>query len=141
VREGEWYLMEPFLNLLNELSEMSNQTPNLVAIGMAVAETAYMPPEMGDPTFENVLMHWDEHYQSNHRAGDIGYKVVEKLEHNLYTATIVGGLYPDDFEYGVLYGFARRFLPEGSYFTIQYDESVPRMDQGGEKTVYVIEYE
>jgi hypothetical protein len=141
IRAGGWYPIQDFHNLLNDLAAHANQSPNFVAIGMSIAETAHMPPELGEPSFVEMIEHWDEHYQDNHRNGDIGYKTTEKLGDRHYQLTLHGGLYPDDFEYGVLYGFAKRFLPPGTYFTVRYDESVQRLDQGGEKTVLHVKWE
>jgi hypothetical protein len=46
---------------------------------------------------------------------------------------------PDDLEYGILYGFAKRFLA-GTQFTVWYDEDLPRMDQGGDQTVIHVKW-
>jgi hypothetical protein len=141
IQAEHWYRMQPFLNLLNDLAFNANQTPNFVAIGTTISETAYMPPEMNDLPFEEILYHWNDHYQSNHRNGEIGYKSAEKIDDKHYQITLHGGLYPDDFEYGVLYGFGRRFLPKGTYFIVQYDNNVQRLDEGGEETVLTIQWE
>lgn len=141
VQEGYWYPIQPFLDLLNDLAANVNQTTNFVAIGMSVAATSVMPAELGQPSFEELVLHWDDHYQGNHRKGDIGYKTAEKLGDKHYKVTLHGGLYPDDFEYGVLYGFAQRFLPQGTDFIVEYDEDVQPLDSGGEKTVFIVEWE
>ena len=47
-------------------------------------------------SFGELLMHWDDHYQSNHRYGDIGYKSTEKIVNKHYRITLHGGLYPDN---------------------------------------------
>ncbi|MBN2305528.1 MAG: hypothetical protein JXQ72_13680 [Anaerolineae bacterium] len=141
IQAGGWFPMRNFHNLLNDLVTEGNWGGNFVAIGMAIAETAYMPPELGQPSFVDMIEHWDDHYQSNHRNGDIGYKTAQKLADRHYELTLHGGLYPDDFEYGVLYGFAKRFLPPGTDFTVWYAEDVQRLDQGGEKTVIRVRWE
>jgi hypothetical protein len=141
VQAGHWYRIQPFLDLLNDLAFKENQTPNFVSIGITIAETAYMPPEMSQMPFGELLLHWDDHYQGNHRHGDIGYKSTEKIDDRHYQITLHGGLYPDDFEYGVLYGFGKRFLPQGTYFIVLYDDTVQHLDEGGEKTVLDIQWE
>lgn len=140
VKEGQWYRIELFLNLLNDLTADVNSIPNFVAIGLYAAENAYMPPELGQPTFEDMLIHWDDHYQGNHRNGNIGHKIAEKIDDTHYKMTVDHGIYPDDLEYGVLYGFAKRFLPRGTFFTVRYDENVQRLDEGGEKTVMHVQW-
>ncbi|MBN1428793.1 MAG: hypothetical protein JXB07_10440 [Anaerolineae bacterium] len=140
VKAKHWYRIQPFLDLLNELASIENRTPNFVAIGITIAETAYMPPEMSQMPFGELLMHWDDHYQNNHRLGDIGYKSTEKINDRHYQVTLHGGLYPDDFEYGVLYGFGKRFLKDAP-FVVSYDDTVQRLDKGGKKTVLDIQWE
>ncbi|MBN1566042.1 MAG: hypothetical protein JXA10_19540 [Anaerolineae bacterium] len=134
IHANEWYPTKNFLDMLNELSRNPNLTPNYVAIGLNVPETAYMPPELENASFADVLEGWDNHYQSNHRHADIGHKIAEKVHDQHYKITMQS-IYPDDMEYGVLYGFAKRFLPSGTQFTVWYDEDEPRMDQGGTQTV------
>jgi hypothetical protein len=141
VKAGNWYKIQPFLDLLNQLAFIDEQTLNFVAIGITIAETAYMPPEMSQMSFGELLMHWDDHYQGNHRYGNIGHKSTEKVNDKHYRVTLHGGLYPDDFEYGVIYGFGKRFLPKGIHFFVRYDDTVQRLDKGGEKTILDVQWE
>lgn len=125
-----WYPLQPVLDAFNELSEHPNLALNMVAIGIKFVEAAPSPPDNKQPSFETLLKGWDEGYQMHHRGADVGRIWVEKVNatHFKVFYTIV---YPDDFSYGVLYGFAKRFLPEGSKFTVFYDPDVPARDYNG----------
>ncbi len=136
-----WYPLQVFLDFLSELFKMPNQTLNLVAIGMSIAETALMPPELKNPTFAEMVEGWNAHYQANFRNGDVGRKTTIKLGDQHYKVINEGTKMPDDMEYGVLYGFARRFLPPDTQFEIWFDEDVSNMDNGGQQTVLHVSWE
>ena len=141
VQVDHWYPLSSFQALLNELNQSGNATPNMVAIGMSVAELGAMPPGLDHPNLDTMLEAWDEHYQMAHRYGDIGRKIAEKVEKNHYRLTLDHCVYPDDMEYGVLYGFAKRFLPHGAVFMVWYDKDVQRLDQGGSQTIIHVSWE
>jgi hypothetical protein len=77
-------------------------------------------------------------YLMQHR-GDTGEERVEKLGDQHMRLTMRTP-YPDDLPYGVVWGMARRFLPEGTQFLIKYDETEPHRDLGGEYTVLDISW-
>lgn len=140
LREDQWYPLQNLLDLFNDLNK-SHLVPSFVAIGMSIANVALMPDSLNQPTLPQVLEGWNEHYQVNHRNGYIGRKITQKLEEKHYLLTLDGGVYPDDLEYGVVYGFAKRFLPAETPFTVWYDEDVKRLDEGGTKTVIHVKWE
>ncbi len=134
-----WYPVQRLLDALNELAERSNLSSSLVAIGMKIGETVPIPPEIPDPTVEQVLMIWDELYQGLHRGADLGCVQIEKIADNHFK-TIHTNPYPDDMSYGILYTFGRRFLPPGTQFTVYYDNDFPGRDYGGttgETTIHI----
>ena len=92
---------------------------------------------MENPTLEEVLLRWNDMYQSLHRGADIGGIVIEKIGDTHYKTTHTV-IYPDDLSYGVLYGYARRFLPPGTRFMVYYDEEVIPRDQGGQDGYTII---
>ncbi|MBN1201913.1 MAG: hypothetical protein JXJ20_08675 [Anaerolineae bacterium] len=126
-----WYPVRMLLDATNEIAENCNVTPNFVAIGMKIGEAVPLPPDMENPTLEEVLMIWDDLYQGLHRGGDVGCIKIEKVS-DTYFKTIQSGIYPDDMSYGVLYAYGRRFLPPGTSFSVFYDPDVTPRDQGGE---------
>lgn len=125
-----WYPTMNLLNALNEIAENPNLVSNYVAIGMKIGEALPLPPEMENPTLPDVLMIWDDLYQGIHRNGDVG--KIECVKHtDKHYETIHSVVYPDDMSYGILYAYGRRFLPQGSQFTVFYDTDSPARDHGG----------
>jgi hypothetical protein len=139
VQPMEWYPCQQWLNAMNDLAEHTNLMSNLVAIGLKVAENVVLPPDLANASLTQMLELWNDIYQMQHRGGDIGQVITEKIGDKHYKTTHVH-LYPDDLTYGVGYGFARRFLPTGTQFTVSYDEVVPRMDQGGTETIIYVKW-
>jgi hypothetical protein len=137
----QWYSLNAFLGLLSEMINHPNVMYNQVAIGISIAEVAIMPPHLQSASFEEMVEAWDEHYQANFRNGYVGHKQTIRVGNNHYKVIFNQTIMPDNIEYGVLYGFAKRFLPSGSHFTVWFDESVPQMDQGGEQTVLHVKWE
>jgi hypothetical protein len=123
----KWYPAHLWMDALNELSKMPNVSSNFVAIGMEIGKIVPMPPDMPNPTLGQVLMIWDGLYQYLHRNGDAGQIKCEKVSDQHYK-TIHTDLYPDEFSYGILYGYARRFLPPRTPFKIYFDPNLPRRD-------------
>lgn len=137
-----WYPAQRLLDALNELSSNSNQSANLVAIGMRIGETVPLPPEMLDPQIEDVLAIWNDLYQMLHRGGDLGCIRYEKVA-DKHCKTIHTVPYPDDMSYGVLYGYGKRFLSASTHFRVFYDPDFPARDYGGtgESTIIHIKWE
>lgn len=133
-----WYPAQLYLDVLGDIRDEFYM--NMVAVGMAVGENTHLPPEMEQMTLGGILELWDAHYQMHHRNGDIGHAATQKISDTHYTITIHKGLYPDDLEYGVAYGFAKRFLPDDEYFLVEYDPDVTRMDDGGDETVIHVKW-
>ncbi len=129
----EWYDLQTLLDSINELIDAPNVSFNFVAIGMRIGEAAPTPPEMNNPTFEDVLFAWDGMYQQLHRGGEVGKIEIEKIN-NTHFKTTHTICYPDDMQYGVLYGFAKRFLPRGSHFVVEYETS---RDKDGAKAAVI----
>ena len=127
-----WYLASTWVQVFNDLQE-SNTTSNFVAIGMEVGRIIPMPRN-SDFTLPEVLMLWNaELYQPLFRNGDPGTVSYEKVSDTHYVS-IHRHIWPDDFNYGMTYAFARRFLPPKTQFKVYYDQQVPRLDEGGNET-------
>jgi hypothetical protein len=133
VEPMKWYSAAQWLNALNDLQNDTNMTSNLVAIGMEIGRTSPVPPG-STPTLADVLTMWnDVLYQPLFRNGDPGSVSCEKVSDTHYVS-IHRHIWPDDFSYGITYGFARRFLPPKTGFRVFYDPDFPRMDDGGTST-------
>lgn len=125
-----WYSVQTLMDAMNEMVKIPNTASNLVAIGMEVGKIVPMPPDMPNPTLAEVLMIWNDLYQALHRNGDVGEIRCQKVDDTHYKITFTD-LYPDDFSYGIMYGYGRRFLPERTYFNVYYDTEVTPRDRGG----------
>ncbi|HRF98075.1 MAG TPA: hypothetical protein PLZ51_22870 [Aggregatilineales bacterium] len=142
---NKWYSASQLMDAMNEMvATGKNYSSAFVAIGMEIGKTLPMPPELANPTLGDVLtLVWDMGYKSVHRNhdGNIGSIQTEKINDKHYT-TIHDHLYPDDFSYGIAYGFAKRFLPEGTHFTVYYDSELPQRDMDdADTTVLHIKWE
>ena len=135
-----WYPQQKWLDVLSDLSEQGGAMFNFVAIGAAIAETAVMPPEAEKLSFEEVIFAINDIYQMQHRNGDAGEITIEKPGKN-HLVLNVRVPYPDDLEYGTAFGFARRFLPKGTDFTVLYDDQAPRQSQDGDSTVIHVKWQ
>lgn len=135
-----WYPLQQWLDVLTALSDRSGAMFNFVAIGAAIAQTAFLPPEVERLTFEQVMFGINDYYQMQHRNGDAGSITVEKAgdKHLVLSVEVP---YPDDLEYGTAYGFARRFLPPRSDFTVKYDGQTSKREDGGAATLIHITWE
>jgi hypothetical protein len=132
----KWYPEQSVLGAINELSALPNFTFNFVAIGMEIGRICPMPPDLKDPSLGEVLMAWNGIYQYLHRNGDVGAIRCEKVNDKHYK-TIHTDMYPDDFSYGIVYGYAKRFLPPGTRFKVFYDPEITPRDRGGTDTTVI----
>jgi hypothetical protein len=139
VGQNDWAPTSRFLDALNELAETTDLMSSLVAIGMEIGTTIPMPDGI---TLDQVYMGTNDVYQSLHRGADVGAITGEKVSDKHYIMTLTD-VYPDDFTYGIMYGYARRFLPPGTGYSVAYDLDVKPRDRGGDsgKTVIHIKWD
>lgn len=138
-----WYSANEFMQTLNDLVKVGDFSSSFTAIGMEVGRIVDMPLQTSNPTLEDALHAWDLAYKGSHRnhhdsIGSVEVEVVNKKHYK----TIHTHLYPDDFSYGIMYGFAKRFLPAGTEFSIYYDPNLPQRDHDlAPSTVIHIDWE
>ena len=126
----QWYSARDFISILREIGGGEGGMSNLVAIGMAVTHQMLVPPELDKVPLSVILMGWNDLYHLQHRNGNIGGVVTEKISDTHYR-TIHTHLYPDDMTWGLAYGMAKRWLPAGTHFKVIYSPQSPRLDEGG----------
>lgn len=138
---NQWYPLQRWLDVLSDLAENKGAMFDFVSIGVKIAETAVYPPEVevGQVPFADLVMQIPQIYQIQHRNGDVGVERAEKIDQQ-HVRLIMRTPYPDDLAYGVVWGMARRFLPNHAKFRIAYDETELRRDQGGERTILDISW-
>ncbi len=136
---NQWYRLQNWLSVLNDLSDRSNSMSNYVSIGLGISKNTIIPSELQQVSLPDFLDHADAIYQYQHRGADVGEIMVEHLapQHIRLCMHVV---YPDYLEYGVFFGFARRFLPKGTRFKVYFDNTIKRYDLGGEMTVLHIQW-
>lgn len=140
-----WYPASIFMDTMNQLVKTgTNFSSAFVAIGMEIGKTLPIPPELQNATLGEILTAvWDAGYKAVHRNhhDNIGSIKVEKVSDKHYK-TIHDHLYPDDFSYGIAYGFCKRFLPQGVHFKVYYDPNLPQRDNhNADITVIHIQWE
>jgi len=100
---------------------------------MKIPENAIFPPNIDSVIA--ALQSIDVAYQMNHRGGEIGdYRAIVINDHNV--DLICNNPYPDDFDYGIIYGMARRFCPKDLQFTVYHDNDAPCRKTGGDSCTY-----
>lgn len=133
-----WYEQHLWMDIFNDLIARLKGTafPTFVSIGMKLAEVPF-PPELANASYPQFMRQLSGIYDSAHRGGYPGAYEVEIISDNhvQLTARVP---YPDDFIYGIQYGFAKRFLPKGTNFNVRYDDQSQRADEGGEYTIFHI---
>lgn len=136
----KWYPKQMYIDLWNEILASSGYSMgDLVSVGMTIANTAWPPDADGRP-FDELVAEWGAAFDFVNRGADRGYVRTEKIDdkhYKVYNCTPD----PDDLNYGVVYGFCKRFLPKGAGFKVKYDPNVKRRDDGGDETVILIELE
>jgi hypothetical protein len=132
-----WYPMQTWLDVLTDIAAARTGMETMfdfVSIGMKLAEVVPLPAEYDKLPFNEALLATGaKGYQLNHR-GNAGEQSV-MLAGDKHIQVRIRCPYPDDMFYGFYYGLARRFMPRGSNFTVSYEDSTRRHDQGGEVTV------
>src|SRR5262249_38601130 len=96
----QWYPLETWLKVLNDLAAGTNISSNMVAIGLGVVNNMLTPPEMDVAPLSAILDGWDALYHMQHRGKNIGGVAIEKISAKHYK-TIHDNVYPDDMTYGV----------------------------------------
>lgn len=139
IDEEQWYPMQVWMDVFNDIHINDTEAMfDFVSIGLAIAEITDWSPEWEHWSLTDMFLNLDTIYREAHQ-GDAGGYTVEVHEPN-YVCIIAHVPYPDDFVYGILYGFARRLTPAETTFTVRYDEEAPRHDHGSETTVFHVRW-
>ncbi len=139
IQPDMWYPLQRVLDVLRAISEGENASNNLIAIGVAAGKLGAenLPPQMRNLSLGEFLVEYGKIYLLRHRNGDVGYVRTEMVDDS-HVILQTRMPYPDDIGYGIFYAYARHFCPPNKYFSIHYDSSTPRRDEGGMETIYHI---
>lgn len=130
-----WYPQQMWLDIFSDISRTPDASSNLVSIGIKIAETAPVPPQVQALPFQQIMLGFnDGSYLANNRGKDIGYIETQIID-DQHILMVDKTPYPADFVYGAYYGMARRFLPKGTDFTVKFDADVPTREKGGDATL------
>lgn len=128
-----WYPQQAWLDAFKEIARHPTNMSDLVSIGMQIPQNAIFPA--GIDSIEAALESIDVAYHLNHRGGEIGhYKAVRVNDHQM--DMVCENPYPCHFDYGIIYGMARRFCPTGMFAKVEHDDTAPCRQQGGEFCLY-----
>lgn len=133
---NEWYLLQKVLDVFSDIAERAENTSvNFVSLGIAAAVNGLetLPPQVKSLPLMDFLTLYGNVYPTRFRNGNPGTITATKIDdtHMQIDAKIP---MPDDTLYGVIYGYTRHFRAEGQRFTLAYDTTMPRRDEGGEMT-------
>ena len=131
----QWYPFQSVLNVFRDVAQQRGATFDFVAVGLDAVDRYDLPPQLAGMSLEEFFLNvLPKVPGKQYRNGESTQLLVEKVgEHHLLIRAITA--YPDDTVYGFVYGFARRFAPRGTHFTVKDDEQTTRRDQGGEETL------
>jgi len=123
VSPNGWYSLTNYLQVLYEIFEHEpNVMQNMVSLGMSTAEHAILPPEID--TLEKGLKALEMGWSMNTRSAKPAIWSVQPIDdHNFICVNT--SPFPIDQEYGVVYGFARRFAG-GRRCTVAYENLADR---------------
>lgn len=135
-----WYPMQKMLDALQELGQQGGTMFDLISVGMKTVENLLLPPEAAFLSLVELFQLSSNVYQLNSRGSNIGGAKCEVVSDRYVKMHYTTPL-PDDFMYGIVYGYAKHFLPRGSHVVAFYDPDIPRRDEGGDTTIIHAKWE
>jgi hypothetical protein len=131
VRPDHWYPKQAMLDAMQEFG----QTVDLVSIGRGIPNLAQWPPEID--TVYKAFEALDQAYHMNHRGGEIGHYHVDFVGDQAVDV-VAQNPYPCDFDYGLLFGLAQRYLYKGANLKVIHDNTAPCRQKNGDSCTYHI---
>lgn len=134
-----WYPQTQVLECLKDIAYgTEGGMMNLVAFGMKVIDTALQDQlSVEGMTIEEGLISFNDYYQMNHAdgyAGDISVVVMGPKHVELVSYTP----YPDDAEFGMIYGLSRKVAPAGAHPIVKHLDNTECRKKGGQSCTYEI---
>lgn len=135
IRPDEWYSMTTYLNVIYDIVEHEEAVmANLVSIGMKTVEHAHLPPEVD--TLEKGLHAMQMGWKMNTRNADTVIWSAQKVDENTFICSN-SSPFPADQEYGILYGFARKFVGN-QRFSVAYENLNARDRENHEELRFLV---
>lgn len=137
----QWYPLEVLLSIFNDMGRRGGEWSNFVALGMGIARSSVMPPSLDGPDLSKMLELWDEHYQINHRNGEITHAYPSKIADQHYQIRLDRDhTYPFDLVYGLVWGTAQIMLPDEVDFEVWYDEAYYPINPDGDRVIIHVKW-
>lgn len=139
-KPDEYYPVDSLAPMMDEIVRDHQKVDSMfdfVSMGIANGHSVPLPPEVN--TLEKWLTIFEGRYGTLYHGTNIGYVKCEKLAPTHYQVRVCWP-WVDDIAFGMIYGMCQRFLPSGHDFSVYYDESAPRADNGGPETVIHVEW-
>lgn len=132
VDPDSWYPLQTALAALKTFS----QSTNLVNMGKKIIDNAKFPLEQMT-SIERAIELIDQAYHMNHRHGEIGHYRAETAGER-HIVMVAENPYPSDFDYGLLWSIATRFMPEDADVVVELDLNKPTRLEGANSCTYHI---
>ena len=115
IEPDKWYPQQPFMDVLREI-EQRFTFEELVAIGIKIAQTIPLPPEVNSIETCLNLMDFGHHTTSRNIHAAEGIKIEKVSDTHFRVISNVPA--PTFMAYGVLWGYVRRFKKPGENPTV-----------------------
>ena len=133
IQPDAWYSQQEWLDILSEIEEELKDNLLFVSVGMKLMDLTPLPEGI---TLEQLMMSLDDSYQNTHRGGKAGHLETRKIADKQFAVTVTTP-YPIELDYGVEYALCKRFLPEGTKFTVKYADGAKLDEPGATITIHV----
>jgi len=133
-KEHEWYLLQDWLNVLNDIAAAGDSMFDFVSIGLALGEQFSIdsPEYQGKSVAQILQLSIGNSLQQYFRNGNAGWVNVKQVSEKHIRLEIQMPV-PSDLLYGKVYGTSRILLKTS--FTLSYDEGSVLPEKGGEAAV------
>ena len=113
---------------------------DLVSLGAAVTSNVPLPPLNGT-ALETVLLNYGTYHQRMYRNTGLDWLIKAEVGGERSIKMRFRTPFQDNFQYGLVVGFAQRMLPPGTRYTVYFDPAIPTLDHGGDETVIWVRWE
>ena len=128
-----WYPQQTWLDILRDATE--EMQLDLLTVGNRVASNLPMPD--GVFSLARLLELVEDNYQTTHRHVDPVHVTATQVgEHEVHI--VDNSPYPDEFQYGMIFGLFQRLMPMDANLVVRYDDSAPTRSHGADATKYIV---
>ena len=135
LRRNQWCSLQTNLNMLQEIQDHVGEL-SMTEMGRKTAELLYFPRAVN--TIHKAFLSLNHVYHTNHQGNAGSYEVVVLSPYHIQV--IAQTPYPCDFQYGLCWGIAQRFLPAKT--AVQVERARPLCSQQGQtRCIYDVRWE